>query len=266
MKKIILLCIAFLIIFGISCYAMTPMQSISAPNNQIFNTTIQEITFNLMYHRISPDENLQNDFTITPKQFEDDIAYLISKGYQFFTAKELSYATSVLPANKIAVITFDDGYASDYLYALPILEKYNAKATFFVVGSLIDTEGYMTSEQLKLLSQSPYAEIGNHSYINHSYLPEEITDVYTNSTYKAMSDFETNARFISKIIGKPVTAISYPYGVYNKVMDYSFKSRKYTRFCSDEAWYQDTLQPLVRFNRSNLRSAQNIYELLYESN
>jgi peptidoglycan/xylan/chitin deacetylase (PgdA/CDA1 family) len=55
-------------------------------------------------------------------------------------------------------ITFDDGYQDNYLYALPLLEKYNCPATFFIASGHIGTgEGYwwdtlsnvfLTTEQL----------------------------------------------------------------------------------------------------------------------
>lgn len=44
-----------------------------------------------------------------------------------------------LPSKPI-LITFDDGYYSNYEYIYPILKKYNAKASIFVVTDRIGKE------------------------------------------------------------------------------------------------------------------------------
>jgi peptidoglycan/xylan/chitin deacetylase (PgdA/CDA1 family) len=44
--------------------------------------------------------------------------------------------------NKVAVITFDDGYKDNYTYAFPILKKYNVPATIFL------TTGYLNNGKL----------------------------------------------------------------------------------------------------------------------
>ena len=40
--------------------------------------------------------------------------------------------------NKIAILNFDDGWKSHYQYVKPILDKYNIKATFYIVCNYVD--------------------------------------------------------------------------------------------------------------------------------
>ena len=46
--------------------------------------------------------------------------------------------------NKIAILTFDDGYKSQYTNAKPILDKYGYKTSFFIVCNFIGK----TAEQM----------------------------------------------------------------------------------------------------------------------
>ena len=44
---------------------------------------------------------------------------------------------------KAIIITFDDGMLSQFTYAKPILDKYNFKATFYIICNSIDKENRM---------------------------------------------------------------------------------------------------------------------------
>ena len=88
----------------------------------------------LMYHMIKePIKNAKfNKLRVSPKMFEWQIRYLKKNGFTFLTMKELIEKKDNLP-KKTVVITFDDGYEDNYLNAFPILKKYNAKATIYLV-------------------------------------------------------------------------------------------------------------------------------------
>jgi peptidoglycan/xylan/chitin deacetylase (PgdA/CDA1 family) len=59
-------------------------------------------------------------------------------------------------------LTFDDGHASDYTEAFPVLSELGLRATFFVVPTLVDTPGYVTWQQLREMVAAGM-EIGSHS-------------------------------------------------------------------------------------------------------
>jgi hypothetical protein len=66
--------------------------------------------------------------------------YLVGHGFTTITLGEL-YAhlkyNNPLPKKPI-VLTFDDGYLDNWVYAYPILKKYGLKATIFVVPEFVD--------------------------------------------------------------------------------------------------------------------------------
>ena len=90
----------------------------------------------LMYHRVndivdSPAAHL----TVSVSDFEKQLQYFTTK-YQILGLRD---DWRNLKKTGI-VLTFDDGYADNYTKALPLLEKYNIPATFFITTENIDTK------------------------------------------------------------------------------------------------------------------------------
>lgn len=77
----------------------------------------------IMYHSLLKDEKLQNDYTVSPTLFENDLKYLAENGYTTVVVKDLTdyvYGKKSL-SEKCIMLTFDDGYYNNYYYALPLL-------------------------------------------------------------------------------------------------------------------------------------------------
>jgi hypothetical protein len=55
--------------------------------------------------------------------------------------------------NKVVILTFGDGYQSQYIYAKPILDKYGYKGNFFVACNKVGTTNKMTWPELAQLYQ-----------------------------------------------------------------------------------------------------------------
>ena len=94
----------------------------------------------LMYHNLAEDyPKGAEGANITPKLFEEHMQGILDRGYTpVFVA---DYYNSVqrgetLPENPI-IITFDDGYLSNYEIAYPILKRLNIPATIFIVTSTV---------------------------------------------------------------------------------------------------------------------------------
>lgn len=64
---------------------------------------------------------------------------ILKKTYRVLSLEEaLEYLhRGVMPDRKCVVITFDDGYADNYVYAYPLLKKHGLRATLFVATSRI---------------------------------------------------------------------------------------------------------------------------------
>lgn len=101
----------------------------------------------LLYHRVHPIEDSLYHLTVSPEHFESHIRY-ISRRYPVLRFEEEWEGQE----KNAVVITFDDGYADNYQYALPILEKYQIPATVFVTSGMIgEREEFWWDELGRLL-------------------------------------------------------------------------------------------------------------------
>jgi peptidoglycan/xylan/chitin deacetylase (PgdA/CDA1 family) len=96
----------------------------------------------LMYHHLLRQEENSfphNNVILNVENFEQQMKYLAEQGYTPILAEELVLFMEGelrLP-KKSVLITFDDGHKTNYLYAYPILKKYNMRAAAFVITNRI---------------------------------------------------------------------------------------------------------------------------------
>ncbi|MDR0930980.1 MAG: polysaccharide deacetylase family protein [Clostridiales bacterium] len=169
----------------------------------------------ILYHNITEDYNASEALVnITPAEFETHIITLIESGYNPIDFDEYyDFVTNgkVLP-NKPVIITFDDGYLSNYTYAFPILKKHNVKATIFAVTDTIGrSEGvnfaHFTWEQAREMEASGIIDIESHSD-SHANLGEmSINDV--------QREFRRSKYLIEKNLNKDCNVFAFPYGGYS---------------------------------------------------
>lgn len=158
----------------------------------------------LMYHLIEEPREPYAYLYVSSENFEAQIKYLYDNGYTFLFPEELSMADNL---SRSVVITFDDGYNCLYKNALPILKKYNAKATVYVIADMIGTDYYCTQEELREMSDSNAFRVYSHTK-THPYL----TDI---SNSELEEEFRESNIMIYNITKREVTSIAYPYGYYD---------------------------------------------------
>lgn len=168
----------------------------------------------LMYHRVEKVSHDRN--TVLLDKFTWQMEYLQKSGYQTISVQQLvRHLTeqALLPAQAI-VITFDDGYADNYQYALPVLQQYGLTASVFVVAGWVGREcGWrrpekrnamlMSWEQLRAW-QSAGMEIGAHT-LHHprlSRLTEE----------QIREELAGSKQVLEENLHTEVPILCYPYG------------------------------------------------------
>jgi peptidoglycan/xylan/chitin deacetylase (PgdA/CDA1 family) len=134
----------------------------------------------IMYHSIVDDPRRQGTYVIGRNELESDLKYIRDHGYTTVVVQDLLeyiYDDVPLPEKPI-MLTFDDGYYNNYLYAYPMLQEYGMKAVVSLIGSCTDKHtlavynnplySHITWSQAREMSDSGVIELQNHSYDLHS--------------------------------------------------------------------------------------------------
>lgn len=179
----------------------------------------------LMYHMVREhiDGAKFNKLRVKPVEFEKQVAWMKAQGFHFVTMQELQEDWGQHPEKTVA-ITFDDGYLDNLEHAYPILEKYDAKATIYVVVDRHDRdwstykkahhnsgelarEPKLNDEQVQFLAHSGLVEIGSHT-LTHANL-----DKLTNE--ECLYELQGSKQQLEQLIQRPVTSFAYPFGIYS---------------------------------------------------
>lgn len=235
----------------------------------------------IMYHSFLKDTKLQNDYTISPSLFENDLKYLTENGYTTIVVKDLTdyvYGKKSLP-EKCVMLTFDDGYYNNYYYAYPLLKKYKCKAVISPIASVSQkfsetkdisaTYGHITFDDMKEMSDSGYVEIQNHSYNMHSLNSRKGVSQKSgesDETYKRIliEDVTEAQTLLENATGKKPSCFVYPFGAKSDSTEKYIKEMGFscTLTCTEEpniiTKNPDSLFELGRYRRDGRESMQNL--------
>ena len=199
-----------------------------------------------MYHHLS--EDVTNSEMVSPEQFEAQIRALSEAGYTGVSFDELqAYVLRGEPLpEKPVVITFDDGYRSNYTLAYPILQKYGMKATIFAVGVSFGTDHYKDTDyaitphfgaaEAAEMTASGLISIQSHTYDMHQWPPYETGSAVRENILQLSSeseeayvqalteDFTRSRALLEDATGRPVDVLAYPAGQYSTLAQVTLQS------------------------------------------
>lgn len=189
----------------------------------------------LMYHHINHHKG--DMVTITPEVFEGQMEYLHKAGYMTLKIAELISCINggLTLSQKVAVVTFDDGWLDNYIYVFPVIKKYKINATVFLITNRVENASentvripslIPTHEELKLLIEKGES----HKVVLNWELIKEMSDSgliefysHTKSHAKCnslsekelMEELKESQQIIEKKLGSPCPYFCWPYGKYN---------------------------------------------------
>lgn len=190
----------------------------------------------LLYHHL--DQEGSGDNIISASRFEEHMAALQEADYTTVTFADLrDYVESgtELP-EKPVLITFDDGYESNYTLAYPILREYQMKATIFPIGVSVGKDTYKDTgvdmmphfslEQAAEMESSGLITIESHGYdihevqgrdpdpIRNGILPRE-----GESEWEYADFLRQDCQKMADLLGRSPGVLSYPKGAYSELSE-----------------------------------------------
>lgn len=172
----------------------------------------------LMYHEIQlPQRELcETDpgyirYIVTENDFREHLALLHTNSWQVLNVSEAlkSFNNEGKNTQKRVCLTFDDGCATDLLVVAPLLREKSFNATFYVTVDHLDRRGYLTTDELRALSDLGF-EIGSHA-MTHRYL----NNLDRNELQVEVAESKQR---LEQLTGRPVLHFSCPGGRMNSLL------------------------------------------------
>ena len=174
----------------------------------------------LMYHSITEGE-ATDLYERSTSGFESDLSYLKRNNIKVIDFKELEVIVKkgAKPIENLAIITFDDGCRSWLTNAIPLLLKYNMKATFFLWVSEVGKGSFLSWDEVDLISHYTNKEghrpftFASHT-LSHPFLLDKKSSFSNPAEYNAFLDRELSEskEIIEAVTPIRVEGLALPYG------------------------------------------------------
>lgn len=182
----------------------------------------------LMYHHLlRREENTRyqgNDIVTYTEDFRGQLAWLAENGFTSISLPELEaylYEGGPLPERPV-LITFDDGYLSNAVYGVSLLEEYGFTAVVFsVTGKIGDTPQTFNPAAVQMLDRetmkksAPVLTFASHTHRLHTATGAGRSALTDGSREAVAADLADSLEALRAFSNHTDRAFSYPYGFSN---------------------------------------------------
>lgn len=241
----------------------------------------------VMYHGFSTTAKRQGDYILSPSVLESDLKYLKENGYTTIVMSDLlAYVDDGTPLpEKPIMLTFDDGFYSNYTYAYPLMKQYDSRMVLSPIGYYVDqyTQNGETNpeyatchwETLREMMQSGHVEIQNHTYNLHKLKGRKgakklATETLAEYEKQLSDDLTTMQQRVTEELGVTPTTFTYPFGAVSQESLDILKALGFraTLLCESRVNYitdsPDCLYGLGRYIRKNTPDSQTFFEKIQQ--
>lgn len=189
-----------------------------------------------IYHKFGEGEYPTTNVAVD--RFTQQMQFLKDNDYQVIPLTELVASLQgtgeALPP-KTAVITIDDGYASTYTNAWPILQKYNYPFTVFLYVKAVESgyRNFLTWTQVREMSAAG-VDFQTHTYSHHRLgsWPEGLDE----KGYRAWisADMIKGYRLMAERLERKPRFLALPYGEYNTIVLEEAQKSGFAAVCTQD--------------------------------
>jgi peptidoglycan/xylan/chitin deacetylase (PgdA/CDA1 family) len=178
----------------------------------------------LIYHEIATDGRQPGETVIALERFEAQMRWLAEHGYRTLSMAELVAIVAgrvPMPARSV-VLTFDDGW-KNVLNAVPVLERYHMKASFWIISGTGIGEDYMVWSDVESLARHPGFEVESHT-MTHPWDPADNLVTWVEDKVRgrgaesARAELVDSKRELERHLHRPVNYLAWPCGWYNDAL------------------------------------------------
>jgi peptidoglycan/xylan/chitin deacetylase (PgdA/CDA1 family) len=177
-------------------------------------------TLILAYHRVN--DWSEDTLSVHPAAFRKQLTYLTEK-YRCVPLSELVTARTkrLKLKERLAAITFDDGYFDNYLYACPVLKEFHLTAAFFLTAGYIGTSRLLPrdekrgdTEKDRLLNWTEVSEMqkAGFTFGSHSLTHANLASI---DPEQARREINESKKILETQLRESVNFFCYPFGSYS---------------------------------------------------
>jgi peptidoglycan/xylan/chitin deacetylase (PgdA/CDA1 family) len=175
----------------------------------------------LRYHSVG-----DQPWAVPLKALQEQMAYLKSNS-QVVLLRDFERHADSSGSRALVAVTFDDGALDNYTEALPVLERLDLKATFFVITNCIGGQHNGTFYQTPVMNRAQVRELAllGHEIGAHTVNHPDLTGLDREHVLSEMCDCK---RHLEDLTQASVASFAYPFGSFNHAI----------RSCAQEAGFQ----------------------------
>jgi len=179
-------------------------------------------------------------YHVSKHTFTQHLSTILSLGRRLMTVSDFfQYKT-----NDSVILTFDDGWKGAFEIALPILQKFGLKATFFITRDFVGRAGFCDHELILQAAQAGM-EIGVHGTTHR---------MLSSCTREEMIwEFSACKAFLESLLGKQVESASMPGGDWNPKIVSCAKEAGLQSLCTSRPGINNTRVSPFNLRRVTIR-------------